>query len=426
MPDTAPDTAHDEQYKESPSGEDAAAGPDAENEHLPGLAESARAISPDSNRLWHILGATPVGICITDRHGYFEYVNPVYSRLYGYRPEALLGSHFTVVVPEDSQKQLSELHDAFIAAGGGSGELRGEWSVRGSDGTPKVILADAAFIEDTRGEPKKVTFVADITERKRMEQELQDTISELHSEIHERRRLEATKQEVERMMRHDLRNPLNGMLTAAELLLRDELTEGQRELVLAIRDSGRRLDTMISSSMDYVRMEEGGYELDPQPLNMLDLFRAVESQLASILSGSSVTLTYDVDRGEIDWNGSLPLYGEVIYLEELFANLVRNAVEASHPGDAVSISIMTDASEARTGTYLVRIHNSRPVPADVRGRFFERYATSGKKGGSGLGTYISRLVATAHNGRIWFHTAEEHGTDVFVELPLLPVSKEEA
>lgn len=418
-----PDTAYDEQYNkggpESPDRSD-------DRADLAGVAPAARAISPESNRLWHILGATPIGICITDRHGYFEYVNPVYCRLYGYRPEALLGNHFTLVVPEESQKQLSDLHDAFIAAGGGSGELRGEWNVRCSDGTPLVILADAAFIEDTDGEPKKVTFVVDITERKRMERELQDTISELHSEMHERRRLEATKQEVERMMRHDLRNPLNGMLTAAELLLRDDLTEGQRELVLAIRDSGRRLDTMISSSMDYVRMEEGSYELDPQLLNMLDLFRAVESQLASILSGSSVTLAYDIDGAEVDWNGSLPLYGEVIYLEELFANLVRNAVEASCAGDAVSISIRTTATDAREGTYLVRIHNSKPVPADVRDRFFERYATSGKKGGNGLGTYIANLVAAAHNGRIWFDTDDEHGTDVYVELPQLPVKKEES
>ena len=418
-----PDTAYDEQYNKRDPGSRARSDDRAD---LAGVAPAARVISPESNRLWHILGATPIGICITDRHGYFEYVNPVYCRLYGYRPEALLGSHFTIVVPEESQKQLSDLHDSFIAAGGGSGELRGEWNVRRSDGTPLVILADAAFIEDTNGEPKKVTFVVDITERKRMEGELQDTISELHAEMHERRRLEATKQEVERMMRHDLRNPLNGMLTAAELLLRDELTEGQRELVLAIRDSGRRLDTMISSSMDYVRMEEGSYELDPQLLNMLDLFRAVESQLASILSGSSVTLAYDIDGTEVDWNSSLPLYGEVVYLEELFANLVRNAVEASRADDTVSISIRTAATDAREGSYLVQIHNSKPVPADVRDRFFERYATSGKKGGNGLGTYIANLVAGAHNGRIWFDTDDEHGTDVYVELPLLPVNKEES
>ncbi|MFP4373076.1 MAG: two-component system sensor histidine kinase NtrB [Spirochaetaceae bacterium] len=418
-----PYSAYDEQYSNTASSVPASGGVPAEPA---GVAPSARAISPESDRLWHILGATPVGICITDRHGRFEYVNPVYCRLYGYEPDELLGAHFTVVVPEEGRERLVELHESFIRAGGGCGELRGEWNVRRSDGTPLVILADAAFIEDTQGEPKKVTFIVDITERKRMEHELQETISELNREIHERRRLEATKQEVERMMRHDLRNPLNGMLTATELLLRDDLTDGQRELVLAIRDSGRRLDTMISSSMDYLRMEEGSYELDPQPLNLLDLFRAVESQLGSILSGSTVTLSYDVDGGKVDWDGSLPLYGEVIYLEELFANLVRNAVEASNPGDVVSISITTAAGGAGEGMYRVRIHNGKPVPADVRDRFFERYATSGKKGGNGLGTYIANLVAGVHNGRIWFDTDDERGTDLYVELPQLPVRKEES
>jgi PAS domain S-box-containing protein len=413
-------TAYDEQHNES--GFDR----DAEIDGLAGVSDAAHAISPESHRLWHILAATPIGVCITNRDGRFEYVNPNYCRLYGYRPEALLGQHFTLVVPEESQQQLSDLHDAFIAAGGGSGELRGEWNVKKSDGTPLVVLADAAYIEDTNGEPKKVTFIIDITERKDMEAALKDTVSELHAEIQERRRLEGTKQEVERMMRHDLRNPLNGMLTAAELLLRDELTEDQRELVLAIRDSGRRLDTMISSSMDYVRMEEGSYELDPQPLNVLDVFRAVESQLTSIISSSAVTLAYDKNGERVDWDVSLPIYGEVIYLEELFANLVRNAVEASSPGDAVTISIYTEGDHARAGTYRVRIHNSHPVPENVRDRFFERYATSGKRGGNGLGTYIAQLVARAHNGEVWFETDNERGTDVYVELPLLPMAREES
>lgn len=413
-----PDTAYDEQFPRPANDRDA--------DDLAGVAEAARAISPESNRLWHILGATPVGVCITNQHGYFEYVNRNYCRLYGYEPHDLLGKHFTTVVPEEGRARLTDLHDTFISAGGGSGELRGEWNVRRSDGTPLVILADAAYIEDTAGEPKKVTFVVNITDRKRMEHELQATIAELHTEMQERQRLEATKHEVERMMRHDLRNPLNGMLTAAELLLRDELTEGQRELVTAIRDSGKRLDTMISSSMDYVRMEEGSYELDPRQINLLDLFRAVESQLASIVDGSGVSLTYDIDGDEVDWNGSLPLYGEVVYLEELFANLVRNAVEASRSGESVSISIQTDARAAPRGTYRVRIHNSAPIPADVRDRFFERYATSGKKGGNGLGTYIARLIAAAHRGTVWFETDESHGTDLFVELPLLPTRTEES
>jgi signal transduction histidine kinase len=172
-------------------------------------------------------------------------------------------------------------------------------------------------------------------------------------------------------------------------------------------------------------MEEGSYELDPQPLNLLDVFRAVESQLSSLLSSSTVTLTYTVDGAEVDWEQSLPIYGEVIYLEELFANLLRNAVEASRAGDTVRISLTTEQAGADPGTYRAVIHNSLPVPPDVRDRFFERYATSGKRGGNGLGTYIASLVAKAHNGSISFDTDEERGTDVIVTLPLLPLAKED-
>lgn len=412
------DTTYDEQHDRGGRNQNVG------TKHISGLSAPAEAISPESNRLWHILDAIPIGVCITDHGGRFEYVNPHYRRLYGYSSEQLLGRHFTLVVPDSDKERLSHLHNAFIEAGGGAGELRGEWNVHRADGTPLTILADAAYLEDTEGKPKKVTFVVDITERKHMEGELQDTISELHGEIQERRRLEATKQEVERMMRHDLRNPLNGILTAADLLLREDLPESRRELVLAIRDSGHRLDTMISSSMDYVRMEEGSYELDPQPVNLLDVFRAVESQLSSILSGSTVELSYSLDGEDIDWNSSLPMYGEVIYLEELFANLLRNAVEASHTGDTVSIRISKKEREGKIYAYLVDVHNTMAVPEAVRERFFERYATSGKKAGNGLGTYIASLIARTHNGTIRFETDEETGTDVYVELPVLPIEKE--
>ena len=222
---------------------------------------SSKTSAGSAGRLQKIIESTPVGICITDRFGIFEYVNPTYCRLYGYSEDELIGRHFTIVVPEANREYLSQLHDRFMQ---GAFELRGEWSVMRKSGEIINVLADAAFIEDDDGSAKKATFIIDITERRSMEIELERTVSQLNQEIEERKQLERTKDEVEKMVRHDLRNPLNALLIATQLLMSDDISEKQRNLVNMIQDSGQKLNYMISNSIDFIRMEEGKYQMTPR------------------------------------------------------------------------------------------------------------------------------------------------------------------
>ncbi len=359
-------------------------------------------------RLREIIETTPVGICITNQSGSYEYVNPPYCRLYQYEAAELLGKHFTMVVPEGDRDRLTELHEEFM---GGRCELRGEWTVRRKDGSLLNILADAAYIVDVDEQPKKVTFVVDITDRKRAEEQLQETVSRLHSEIEERKRIEKVKREVERIIQHDLRNPLNGILTATELLLRDDLSESQKELALLIRESGRKLNTMINSSMDIVRMEEGSYTLEVQQLNLFDVLSDCRAETIGIARKYGVKLVFEADGEPIDWNAHFTVYGEEIYLEDMLVNLIRNAIEASQPDDEVRVSVTT------SDPYVVDIHNPAPIPHEIRDRFFERYSTFGKPDGNGLGTYIARLIARVHNGDIDFTSDQSDGTHLIVRMP---------
>jgi signal transduction histidine kinase len=66
----------------------------------------------------------------------------------------------------------------------------------------------------------------------------------------------------------------------------------------------------------------------------------------------------------------------------------------------------------------VTIHNQGAVPPELRPRFFDKFATSGKEGGAGLGTYSARLSAEAQGGRIAMETSEAGGTTLTIELPL--------
>jgi PAS domain S-box-containing protein len=133
--------------------------------------EIEEALSEREAFLRSIIENTPIGLCITDKNGYFTYVNPSYRRIYGYNSEELIGEHFTLVVPEKLKDNMKELHDRFIA---GEEELHGQWEVRGKNGTPMHIIAEAFRHRLPNGEYQKITFVLDISERITMENELRE------------------------------------------------------------------------------------------------------------------------------------------------------------------------------------------------------------------------------------------------------------
>ncbi|MFW6362940.1 MAG: PAS domain-containing sensor histidine kinase [Spirochaeta sp.] len=366
-------------------------------------------VAGSAARLYKIIESTPVGICITDRGGFFEYVNPTYCRMYGYREDELIGNHFSMVVPEHDRAYLTQLHDEFMNQ---TAELRGEWSVQRADGKIMNVLADAAYIMDVDEEPKKVTFVVDITDRKLMEVELERTVSQLNQEIEERKQLERTKDEVEKMVRHDLRNPLNAMLISTQLLLSNELTDQQRKLVNMIQDSGQKLNYMISNSIDFIRMEEGKYHLVARQIRITDIVRTVMHETMPAREAGNVNVVLLENGKPMSGDSSLSLEGEKIHLENLFSNLLRNAVEASPDNGEVTWKILEHDDELE-----FRIHNDGVVPADIRCDFFKRFSTSGKRNGTGLGTYIAALITRAHGGEIHFTSTEEDGTTLYVTLP---------
>ncbi|MBN2886396.1 MAG: HAMP domain-containing histidine kinase [Chromatiaceae bacterium] len=337
-----------------------------------------------------IIHATPLALCITNDQGLFEYVNPAYCMFYGYAPVELLGQPFTKVVPPANRELLMELHERFIADGV---EMSGEWAVIDREGEERQILADAVRIHGRDGRARKVTFIMDITER---------------------RRAELAREDVERLMRHDLRTPLNVIVNIPSLLCEDaNLTDEQREMLGELERAGRTMEEMIDFSLRLHQLERGDYRPEARPLDLLHLLTNVldDTQRAFSFKRIARRLTHDgLDAPEAP---PCPLLGEPLLYYNLFANLVRNAFEASPSGEQVAVRLESHPNHVR-----VEIQNAGCIPEAIRAHFFEKYVTSGKSQGTGLGTYSARLIAETVGGDIGFRTSEEAGTVLCVRLPL--------
>ena len=192
----------------------------------------------------------------------------------------------------------------------------------------------------------------------------------------------------------------------AQLLERTELSDEQKELVSIILQSGNKLNEMLNTSLDIVQMEEGRYVLKADELSLNEVLSAAVAEVRNVGESDNIT----VDLNEL--NVPDTVQGETLHLENLFSNLIRNAIEASRPGDVVTVRVQKDDE------YTVDIHNNGVIPEDIRDRFFDQYVTSGKPDGSGIGTYVAKLIASVHGGTIEFTSSESEGTHLFVRLPL--------
>ena len=233
-------------------------------------------------------------------------------------------------------------------------------------------------------------------------------LMESFTDLSETLKLETLKEDLERITRHDLKTPLVQIINLADLLLLDhDLQSEHRAYAGLIQRSGRRMMRIINATLDLYKLEAGTYCLFPESIRLVGVIRDIVSDLLPQVRGAQVRFALNFDEGVYVW-------GEDALVYCVLSNLIKNAVEASPPDGTVSITVR----RGREAT--VAIHNQLPVPAAIRETFLEKYVTSGKPHGTGLGIYSALLSAKAMRGSISFTSSEQEGTTVTVTLPLAP------
>ncbi len=216
------------------------------------------------------------------------------------------------------------------------------------------------------------------------------------------------RDEVDAILRHDLKSPLSTILMAAETLAdtADPVSEGERETMTGyIRQMGWTMLEMIHRSLDLLQMERGTYALNPATLDLQACLRQLAGELALTPAGRHASVTL-MESGGHPWR----VQGETLLCRGLFRNLLKNALEASPPGGVVTVS-WDHAGR-------VTLMNRGEVPASVRPRLFQKFATAGKSGGTGLGGYSARLMAETQGGSVRLEDAPPGHTRISVQLPL--------
>ncbi|WP_428564970.1 MAG: response regulator [Solidesulfovibrio sp. DCME] len=221
------------------------------------------------------------------------------------------------------------------------------------------------------------------------------------------------KEDVERIMRHDLKSPLTTIISLPQVLrLAENLDDDQRDMLALIEDAGYMVLSMVNLSTALFKMERGQFTLEPADVDLMPIIRKIVSVHAEAAASRGLKLSVHLDGRPAPPEAMLLARGEELLCYSMLANLIANAVEASPDGEAVTVEAGRDGGTAR-----IVIANKGAVPECVRKRFFEKYATAGKPRGTGLGTYSAKLIALAHGGGIDMETDDVAGTRVTVCLP---------
>ncbi len=226
--------------------------------------------------------------------------------------------------------------------------------------------------------------------------------------------METSRKDMEKMLRHDMHSRLVAIVGLANRLLdKTELSEAQQKCCRHIQQCGKQLEKMVNTYLNVVRLEPGSYKPSQEQFNFMEMVAHVRRTLRNIADKKNVDIVIIFNKKFYTLEHRLPFIGDKIYLQSALDNLVKNAIEASPQNQSVKIKVKHDNSRM-----WVNVHNWGMVPEQIRSCFFEKYATAGKKNGTGLGTYMAHLVVTSHKGSISFKSSQDEGTTVKIELPI--------
>ena len=214
---------------------------------------------------------------------------------------------------------------------------------------------------------------------------------------------------------HELRTPVNAMIAITDSLVKDgQAAVGQRERedLMHVVSSGRRLVSLINDILDYSRLKHGDLTLIRKVFSIESLIRGVVREVSFVAAGRKINIVYQ--QGE-----KLPqVYADEYRITQVLYNLLGNAVKFTGSGGSVTVSAIAD----RDTVYVSVSDNGIGIPEDKIEEIFETFrqadaSITREYGGMGLGLSISRSIIRAHDRDIQVRSRPGEGSEFIFGVP---------
>jgi PAS domain S-box-containing protein len=370
-------------------------------------------IASAEDRLRVVVETAIDAVVVMDRYGRLLDYNGAAQEIFGYsRSEAVGRPLSSIILPNpDESATLAPRETSHrpkdLLGGGGIVQLRG----RSKSGRQFPVEVATATAQSADGEIL-VSFMRDISERVRAEQELVEARDRALAG-------EKAKLDLLAVMSHEMRTPINGIMGSLEILGETALDEKQREFLEAMSISGHMLLRHVNAVLDISRIDAERFELVESD------FRpdAVIADVVSSLSGQAASRGNSIQFEMLGDDIGL-CRGDANRFEQIAANLIGNAVKFTQDG---RISIELERLPERDLIELRVADTGIGIADEDLDRVFAEFVTvdatyARTVEGSGLGLAIARRLARMMRGEIGVESEIGEGSVFWVRLPL-PVSK---
>lgn len=349
-----------------------------------------------------------------DDEGRILTLNEVAASLFGVSEDTVAARPLEVLFDQESQTAIAPL---LAMVRGGSAEVKREFSLARRDGKRVAVELSIAPVRDESGQ--RIGFLAiarDITERQRAEAERTALLARERKAREEAETASRAKDEFVATMSHELRTPLNAMLGWTRLLRMGALDEAATARALeAVERNALAQSRLIEDLLDVSRIITGKLRLNVQSVELQPVIEAAADSIRPAAEAKNIRLQLILD------SGAGPVLGDPQRLQQIFWNLVSNAVKFTPKGGRVRVTL------ERINSHLeVTVSDTgQGITPEFLPFVFDRFrqadgSTTRSHGGLGLGLAIVRHLVESHGGQVSVDSKGEGQGAVFtVKLPLL-------
>jgi PAS domain S-box-containing protein len=347
-------------------------------------------------RFRHLADAMPQIVWTARADGYLDYFNERWYQFTGFSRDAFGAFSWEPLIhPDDLQTFRESWQDSILSGKTLNAECR-FWDKE--ENRWRWFLGRARPVRDAdKGTVKWFGSYIDIDDQKRVEDDL--------------RRANEDLEQFAYSVSHDLQEPLRSVKIYSELLADtcgDSLNDQSLEFLSYLRSGATRMEMLVRDLLSYTRVTT--FEKPAQPADAGEALAAALANLAGAISETGASITSDPLP-------ALQVHGA--HLQQLFQNLIGNAIKYRSPGRQPIVHL---TAERQKGGWIFAVgDNGIGIPPEYRETIFglfKRLHTSDKYSGTGIGLAICQRIVERYQGRIWVESEIGKGSTFRFILPL--------
>jgi signal transduction histidine kinase len=235
------------------------------------------------------------------------------------------------------------------------------------------------------------------------------------------RELQKARDDLMRMIVHDLKTPLTSMLATLEMLRDGDfgaLDERPARALSDVEGKAEDLLGLIEDLLDLSRVEEQSLALQPEPI-------APAALLAELVFDWGLRFRQEQTETRTEVADDAPVFAaDKTLIKRVLSNLIQNAITHS----PVPVTLELGARRDAAGILLTVSDNGPGIPEEYQQLIFQKFEqvhapNAPRVRSSGLGLAFCRVAVESHGGRIWVHSTEGEGSTFHIQLPLEPVPR---